>query len=116
MFFSPSYFSIHSGLTIPHLPMILSACYLNAFATKDSKSELPHMDGKSNVWQLRFVIMKKLFLPEVNVEGYGDAQDDDGVNDIPFVPAGTGGGNLLGSGGAKDKALNLLLLGSLGEQ
>ena len=60
--------------------------------------------------------MKKLFLPEVNVEGYGDAQDDDGVNDIPLVPAGTGGGNLLGRRGAEDQTTYLLWLGSLGAE
>ena len=55
-------------------------------------------------------------LPEVDIECYGDAEDNNCVEYIPLVPAGTGGGNLLGCRGTKDKALNLFLVGSLGNQ
>ena len=55
-------------------------------------------------------------LPEVSVECYCDAKYDDCMDNIPIVPTGTGGGNLLGSRRTKYQTLDFLLAGSLGEE
>ena len=46
-------------------------------------------------------------LPEVDVEGYGECQDNGGVDDVPLVPGGACDGLLLGGGGAEAQALDL---------
>ena len=73
------------------------------------------VNGQQHFLEFR-IIRCHCCLPEVDVECYGETKDDDGVEYIPLVPAGTGSSNLLGSRRAEYQALNLLLVGSLCQQ
>ena len=60
--------------------------------------------------------MSSLILPEIDIESGSKAKDNDGVDDIPFVPTGTGSGNLLRGRGTEHQTLDLLLVRSLGAE
>ena len=70
----------------------------------------PFSDGAERLCNVLSIIC----LPEIDVECYGNTKDDNGVDNIPVVPAGTGGGNLLGSRGAEYQPLDFILVGSFG--
>ena len=74
-----------------------------------AESEDDTVDGNVEPWMMGIVFKHGCGLPEVYVECHSDAEDDNGVDNIPLVPTALGSGLLFGSRGAEYKTLDLCL-------
>ena len=84
------------------------------FSSAESENDAVYCMVKP--WMLGIILLHYSLLPEVDVECYCDTKDDNGVDDIPLVPALASVLDLLRSSCAKYETLDLLLRGSLGAE